>query len=273
MAVHSSGSSDSIGVSDAVGNRLNPAENGLVWLPFRKQDLAGTVTTPAGGTAFPENNDGTMTGLFYSAAASASWATTATTEFAFNGRAFGLRLSRNGYGDPIGLMIDRVAYPIPYGKFYVPETQVAFSASTPIETMIVTDLSDGEHFAQIIVPSSTVAARTAGILGYACEARCNPPPPPRLGRISREPQPVTTAYTAFGPSDVKVYAYSAMYLVNTTGADISVNIRSAGLTLDARQIKVPTGADVPWIFSRPITNNFQLKASAVGVNVSFEEMI
>jgi hypothetical protein len=260
-------------LTDAAGNALNPAENPLVWLPFRRQDLSGTVTTPSGGTAFPENNDGTMTGLFYGVAASATWATTGTTQFSFNGRKIALRISRNGYDSPIGFMVDKVAIPVPYGKFLIPETQAAFSASTPIEVLLADDLSPGGHFAEIIVPPSTVAARSAGVLGYGCEAGANPPALPRGLRYSREPVALTTTYAAQGPSDVKVYGYRNLVLNNTTAAPITVTIRRNGGTLDLRQIIVPANSDVIWDFGLPVYQNFDLKASATGVNASFGELI
>jgi hypothetical protein len=264
----------SVGLQDGAGNPLNnPAENGLVWLPFRRQDLAGTVTTPSGGTAFPESNDGTMTGLFYSVAASSTWATTGTTEFAFNGRKIRASHQPERLRRSHRLMIDKVAIPVPYGKFYVPETQAAFSASTPIE-VILADRSVGWRASrQIIVPSSTVAARIGWHSRLCLRGQVQPAPRPRGLRYSREPVALTTSYVAQGPSDVKVYGYRNLVLNNTTAAAITVTIRRNGGTLDLRQIIVPANSDVLWDFGLPVYHNFDLKASATGVNASFGELI
>jgi hypothetical protein len=257
----------SVGLQDAGrGDLVNPAENAWVALPFRKGDLTGTVVSPNG--AFSEPNDGTFTALFYSLTASSTWATTATSNFGFSGRVFGLRFSR-GADAPISVMIDGVAYPVPYGRQLTPATGVAFGGLMGgAEAILATDLSDGEHLAEIMIPASATAARSTSIFGYICEAKVNPVPPPRGTRFTKSPTAITTSFQTFTATNA--YGYRSLHLVNTTVAAITVSVAYAGGTPFA-QIIVPANGDYHWDFGLPVYHTLDVKASAVGVNALFGE--
>lgn len=237
----------------------------LVFVPFQPGKVSSSLSVNGGGF---DGADGTRTNYFRAMAASATWANTVVLTVAFNGNIFGLRWNRS-YASPFGIRIDGVAYEVPYQQRLNATTQQLASASALGEGVILaTDLGDGPHECEIVLPCSVSQTRNFQFYGMIVEARCNPPSPIVGQSFSSAPIALTTSYTALNFTTYSITGISSLAFVNTTGADITVSIRYSSANGDFAKVLVPANGSASWTppSNRPIDHALELAATATGVN-------
>lgn len=238
----------------------------LVLLPFRPSSSAGIALN--GLT--PDGSDGSRTNWYQSITASVTWANTVVARIGFNNNIFGLRFNRQ-FASPIGVRIDGVAYEVGFEQRLNVTTQAAADYAGWAEgDIIATDLGDGPHEAEIVLPCSVAQTRIVQIYGVIVEARGNPTPPvPGISLLSSAlVVPASGTYIALTPSNYSAIGFSGLCFVNTTGADITVSLRYSSGNGVFATVLVPANGSAQWSppGNRPIYHPIELTASAVGVN-------
>lgn len=256
---------------------------GLVYMPFRRggeQDgssssggIAG-VQSSVGQTSFSSNGDGSGQMLLLNAPASATLNNYAMAGFWFAGNIFGLRYDV-GVSDvtAIGVMIDRVAYPVRGTRLLRPDSMQSSNAvAMAYQEVLARDLGDGMHYCELSVPGRLTTSNIARIWGYIVDqaAGYRGPGPSSVIGNSIVAVLTTATYLTGQSSSVNGNMQSVKVLTfnNTTASPITITISDAVGTV-ASGITVPANGSIPYDFGIELGNlcDIKLTASAVGVNV------
>ena len=219
-----------------MGSAANPARvtgRDLVAVPFRKDmfraGVSGSGYAPSINGGFPENGDGTQSGMFVSVPASATWANVATLDFWVQGRVVGLRVLRSADygGKPIGCMIDGVAYAVKTDILVTPAGQSPTNTNPGVSWQILADdLDEGLHYVELVFPCDISVSRLWAVLGYIAEARAGYRPiDPYVNFSLRAPLALTASWTEIIASNDKATGIRKIVFYNPTGGPITAQVR------------------------------------------------
>jgi hypothetical protein len=233
-------------------------------------------TSPSISAAFPENGDGTQSGIFISVAASASLANSALIGFWIMGEVFGLRLSKSGgyfTANPVGCRIDGVAYDVAVDLARDPVTNgMAFIGTTPgvLSQIIATDLGSGPHYVELIFPAFlSGATRQYGLLGYLVDSRVGNVAPAR-GVTLNLPQigPAAITWVNVCNPTLAFQGIRKVFVMNTTATAIIVLLRWNSSVNEFWRRTVPANDTLECDLGGILYDVLQVYAAATGINVA-----
>lgn len=264
-------------------SRVEITRDRYVCMPFKRGFVAlttvGSVVNQINGGSPGKNSDGSGTYLTVTVNSSATLANTAIAGFWIAGNVFGLRYTATS--NPIGCMIDGVAYPVPATASTNPRTgySVGATPSTVDEVIIATDLGQGRHYVELVFPASKTTTYSYEILGYIVDSQAGYAPP--SGFVDLRATTLNITGTTGGtsqiiPSSLAIFngtwGFRKLLFANITASPATVYmVYSTATSTIIWQKIIPAndGYDLDFCGIMPDINNVKVYASVSGaINVT-----
>lgn len=243
----------------------------FVAIPFRQgyystNDSSGATTLYQEGVGVSDNEDGSGSCVLLTVPSGIG--NGARLRFAFYGRTLGLRFRRDSATPDFSVLIDGVAYGVS-GKHTFLANDNASVTDGESHVIVANDLTDGVHYADVVLVAPSTGSVTLYLYGYLAEKRAGYQAKPRLQFVygvnnvpttsTNIPKGSSTTNTLKGISKIQFY--------NTTASAITITIQYNANTIWSKSI--PANSSDEWnlggLTSLP-SGAFTYQASATGLN-------
>jgi hypothetical protein len=247
----------------------------LVKVPLRpgyfQSEVGGTATATFQLSGIVQNSDGSGQGLSISVPTGLN--NGAQVWFPFYGRSLGIRFRRDtSLTIPdFSVFIDGVAYAVTGQETYLVNEGITALVDPEVNVVLARDLSDGLHFARVVVVEPSSGTNSLLLHGYLAERSAGYASPVRAQQIVSSAV-ITTSQVSFAPSNTAATGMRFIRKViytNISGGAVVVTVQNGATVIWQKSIAAADSAEFDFGNLTAINNSLTHAAgSAAAINAT-----
>lgn len=245
--------------------RSEMVKAGAVPQPFRYGAFATMLSGASASyqTALVNNLYGFGSGVYFQVAAGSNGA---ELILPFSGVLFGLGYLAQSTAPVVSVDVDGVGVAFDASEIHRRITTLTTTVGEYPEIRIThTDLDPGPHIARIAIVAPPAGTTTLTLHAYFVSALAGYPSPNRMANISAGVAvPVSYGTVPSGGGNVQLDGIQRLWYSNTTGAGLTVTVRTYGASSALASFSVPANGQYQLDFGSPLSNARTLEHMASG---------